>query len=317
MKRLTVILLSMMFTIASYAQGAADAFGAPPPQPDQYGKCYAKCKTPDVYETVSTQVLVKESRAKSTVSDSEYETVTETVLVKDGYKKLTVIPAKFETKEQRVLVSEGSCKVSVVPAKYDTQTTRELVSPASGKWVKKKKAPNCLSANPEDCYVLCWEEIPAQYKTNSTSILIQPESYDTIYTDPVYKTIKVQVMIEPARVEEEYVPPVYKEVTKKVLARCGGVSTTYTPAEYKTETKKVLVAEGSYTDWVEVVCAGDMDNSMVSGVQKALNDRGYDAGPVDGVMGAKTRAALVKYQQDNGLPVGNLNIATLQSLGLK
>jgi len=34
-------------------------------------------------------------------------------------------------------------------------------------------------------------------------------------------------------------------------------------------------------------------------------------------MGSKTRAALVKYQTDNGLPVGNLNIETLKALGVQ
>ncbi len=317
MKRLTVTLFSMMLALVVFAQSDADLFNSPPPVPDQYGKCYAKCKTPDVYETVTTQVLVSGGEAKVSTTKATYETVTEQVLVKDGYKKLKVVPAQFETVEKRVLASEGGCKVSVVPARYETNTSQELVSAASGKWVRKKKTPNCLSANPEDCYVLCWEEIPAVYKTNSNSVLVEAERYDTTYTDATYKTIKIQQLVSPARVEEEYVPPVYKTVTKKVLANCGGASTTYSEPKYRTETKKVLVAQGGYGEWVEVVCAGDVNNSMISRVQEALNSRGYDAGSVDGVMGGRTRAALAKFQQDNGLPVGNMNIATMQALGLK
>jgi peptidoglycan hydrolase-like protein with peptidoglycan-binding domain len=37
-------------------------------------------------------------------------------------------------------------------------------------------------------------------------------------------------------------------------------------------------------------------------VQRALNDLGYSAGPVDGLMGGKTRGAIRAYQTDNGLP---------------
>jgi peptidoglycan hydrolase-like protein with peptidoglycan-binding domain len=37
-------------------------------------------------------------------------------------------------------------------------------------------------------------------------------------------------------------------------------------------------------------------------VQRVLNDLGYAAGPVDGLMGGKTRAAIRAYQIDNGLP---------------
>ncbi len=307
----------MMIALGAFAQGDSDAFGTPPPVPGQYGKCYAKCKTPDVYETVTTQVLVKASQAKTQTTNATYETVSEQVLVKDGYRKLKVVPATFETIEKRMLASEGSCKVTVVPAKYETSTSQELVSAASGKWVRKKKAPNCLSANPEDCYVLCWEEIPAVYRTNSQSVMVSPERYDTIYTDAKYTTVKVQQLATPARVEEEYVPPVYKTVTKKVLANCGGATTTYTEPVYKTETKKVLVSTGSFGEWTEVVCAGDVNTSLVSKVQEALNARGYDVGTVDGAMGARTRSALAKFQQDNGLPIGNMNIATLQALGVK
>ena len=37
--------------------------------------------------------------------------------------------------------------------------------------------------------------------------------------------------------------------------------------------------------------------------QRNLNELGYDPGPLDGVMGSKTRAAIEDFQQSNGLPV--------------
>lgn len=40
----------------------------------------------------------------------------------------------------------------------------------------------------------------------------------------------------------------------------------------------------------------------VANVQRLLNDLGYDAGPVDGLMGSKTRSAIRAYQIDNALP---------------
>lgn len=41
----------------------------------------------------------------------------------------------------------------------------------------------------------------------------------------------------------------------------------------------------------------------VAAVQRGLNDLGYSAGPVDGLMGSKTRGAIRAYQIDKGLPV--------------
>lgn len=53
----------------------------------------------------------------------------------------------------------------------------------------------------------------------------------------------------------------------------------------------------------------------VSDIQQKLNDHGYDAGPVDGVMGRKTRGAIRAYQSDAGLPVtGEPDAAFLESL---
>lgn len=42
---------------------------------------------------------------------------------------------------------------------------------------------------------------------------------------------------------------------------------------------------------------------VVERVQRGLNNLGYDAGPVDGLMGARTRRAIEAYQRDRGLLV--------------
>ena len=50
-------------------------------------------------------------------------------------------------------------------------------------------------------------------------------------------------------------------------------------------------------------------------VQKKLNEKGYDSGPVDGIMGIKTREAIEKFQKDNGLSVsGKLDNETEKKL---
>ena len=54
----------------------------------------------------------------------------------------------------------------------------------------------------------------------------------------------------------------------------------------------------------------------VERVQKALKDMGHDPGPVDGVMGAQTSAALKAYQKKQGLNVtGELDAETAAKLG--
>jgi hypothetical protein len=46
--------------------------------------------------------------------------------------------------------------------------------------------------------------------------------------------------------------------------------------------------------------------SVVKDVQATLAAAGYDPGPADGRMGAKTRAAIIRYQQEHGLSVDGI-----------
>lgn len=53
----------------------------------------------------------------------------------------------------------------------------------------------------------------------------------------------------------------------------------------------------------------------VANIQAILNDNGYDAGPVDGLMGQKTRDAITAFQRDNGLPAtGNVDQTLVENL---
>ena len=88
-------------------------------------------------------------------------------------------------------------------------------------------------------------------------------------------------------------------------------------ATYKTVMKKVLVKKGGYQGWKEVMCEQNATDNKIGEIQKALKREGYDPGPVDNQMGGKTKDALIKFQQDKGLPVGNLNTETLKALGVQ
>jgi peptidoglycan hydrolase-like protein with peptidoglycan-binding domain len=57
-------------------------------------------------------------------------------------------------------------------------------------------------------------------------------------------------------------------------------------------------------------------DSAVTRAQEALKQAGHDPGPIDGVVGARTTAALRAYQQAQGLqPTGRLDDETLARLG--
>ena len=56
---------------------------------------------------------------------------------------------------------------------------------------------------------------------------------------------------------------------------------------------------------------------MVEAVQRALSERGFDPGKIDGDLGSRTRSAIGKFQRSSGLPdTGKIDEATLTALGL-
>jgi hypothetical protein len=59
-------------------------------------------------------------------------------------------------------------------------------------------------------------------------------------------------------------------------------------------------------------------NSTVATVQEELAQQGYYRGEIDGIFGAETRRAIVRYQGDQGLrATGSLNADTLRALRLQ
>jgi peptidoglycan hydrolase-like protein with peptidoglycan-binding domain len=59
------------------------------------------------------------------------------------------------------------------------------------------------------------------------------------------------------------------------------------------------------------------DRGDIKKVQKTLRDKGYDPGPIDGVMGSQTRGAISQYQKSENLPVtGHLDVQTAGGLGV-
>lgn len=64
--------------------------------------------------------------------------------------------------------------------------------------------------------------------------------------------------------------------------------------------------------------AGSLDKGTIKQVQEKLNERGYDAGAADGMIGPKTQAAIKEFQQSEGIEAtGELNQETLAGLDIE
>ena len=55
-------------------------------------------------------------------------------------------------------------------------------------------------------------------------------------------------------------------------------------------------------EWRSILCETHMDVATIRNLQQSLSDRGYDPGPIDGVVGGETATAVKAFQHDKGLP---------------
>lgn len=91
--------------------------------------------------------------------------------------------------------------------------------------------------------------------------------------------------------------------------------TSQTPDyEWETFEFSALIEKGGFTEWKEVVCNYKVNAELKEQIQQALTDYEYYTGPINGLIGTETKAALVKFQKDNALPIGSLDIETMEAL---
>ena len=64
-----------------------------------------------------------------------------------------------------------------------------------------------------------------------------------------------------------------------------------------------MAQTGASAEGAEPMRLAQAERVSITGLQEMLNQLGYGAGPVDGVMGSGTRSAIMAYQRDQGLPV--------------
>ncbi len=312
---------------------------------------------PAKYETVTEKVLVREASEKLVKVPAQYKTVTEKVLVRPAYTTWKVsecsggacitgapnavrvpgvaeridqdtgevmclvrIPAQYRTVTKRVMVSPPTTKKITIPAVYKTVKVRKMVSPPQKRVISTPEKYQTLTKRvkvadadtqwylvgssaaaqaKKDGYratgeVFCKRARPARYKMVTKRVMVSPPSTKTVTIPAEYKTVKVRKMVT---------PPEEKRVT--------------IPAEYQTVTRKEKIADG-HMEWKPVLCQVNMTKSKIREIQKALADKGYYDGPIDGVVGPATVAAMQKFERDHDLTVSiYLTTEALNALGIK
>jgi hypothetical protein len=216
--------------------------------------------------------------------------------------------------EETVLVKAESSRIEEIPAVYETVTERVVDAPARTVW-KKGRGPMERVDNGTG-EIMCLVEIPATYKTVSKRVLVSSAKTREVMIPAEYKTVRRQVMNTPPTTRKIEIPAEYAKVRVRKLVSPAQIKKIPIPAEYQQVTRQEIVTEGRM-EWRRIMCETNITSDVIVRIQQALQRAGYNPGPIDGVIGTETNAAIRSYQKAKGLAVGNLTYETLSSLGVR
>jgi len=280
------------------------------------GQCFARVYIPPTYKTQAEKVLKADGYDVMNITPAVYRSESKTVLLKEATEVLEIIPAVYGWKEEKVLVSPEITELRVVPAVYGTETERVLVKPAHSVW--KKGTGPITKIDESTGEIMCLVDIPAEYKTVQKRVLKTPEStVPVVVKKAVYKTVKARVVKEPARTVTRKVPAAYDTVSVQKLVKAASTSKTSKPPVYEMVNTSYKATDG-YVKWAPILCETNVTGDIVRQLQQALNAKGYKAGPVDGIYGARTTNAVRSFQRDDKITGdGQLTIELVEALKIK
>lgn len=287
------------------------------------GACYAKCLIQDQYEDKEIMVKLREGTTRLEISDPIYKEV----IIKDYHviERGSCKNKLIDSLKTKITISESESLIEKRKAKYEFIDEQIELAPASTKWVKKKADKNCLSADPNDCLVWCLQETPAKYKTvTSSEILPCEEGWDVVGNDCTRRIDKpaefVYVLDSIAANELQRSCPeikvVKQNVVKRIIIQPQNIDTISISATYDTIQRRELIKAGGFTEWYEVLCEDEIDERLNSRLCQELSLRGYHPDSEAEYPNGQTKEALIKFQKDNGLPIGQMDFETLEALGL-
>lgn len=283
------------------------------PPSNKLGECYAQVFVPPVFKTEVQRELIKESTEQIEKVPAKYEFIEQTIMVKEPSERLEVIPATYEWIEEKVLVQPETERIEIVPPVYETVQERVVETPAHSVW--KKGSGPFQRMNHATGDMVCLVEVPPTYKTLEKRVLKTPATTRTVKIPAQYRIVKKRVLKTPAKTQTVKVPGEYSTIKVKKMVAPAYLKRVTIPAQYHEVNKQVKMRNGKI-EWRPVLCQTNVTQGIVRSLQNALQEMSFDPGPIDGVLGRQTLAAVEAYQQAKGLPVGNLTLETLESLGL-
>lgn len=130
---------------------------------------------------------------------------------------------------------------------------------------------------------MCLIEVPAEYKTIASKVIVASARAQTQKHNAEYKDVERHVMIETPKMLKKRIPVEYKTITIKKVAQKTQASCVETPSTYQTVTSHVKVTN-SELEWRNTLCKTNTTGDVMRHLQRVLFSFRAYLGAIDGVL---------------------------------
>ena len=239
-----------------------DCPGVPAPTPDypqgaQPGQCFARVRTPPVFEAYQEQIVVSPGRVETRHVPAQYEWGERHVLVSPGHEVRRIDPATYRSVTETVVVSPATTRVERIEPVFDTVSEQQLVRPAHTEWRRTFVGPDGVLPPGAQVQptgeVVCLVEVPAQYATVQRQVMREPGRTVETPIPAVTQTVTRQVIDQPAHEVVEHSAPVWGMERFRRLVAPARTETVRVPAQFAQHTRQRQVSAGGL-EWRQVDC---------------------------------------------------------------
>lgn len=288
-------------------------------------RCFANVLTAPVHETISERVEILPAFERERQIPAVFEHQRLRVMVKDAGFTYRTRPPVYQTVYEDVLVAPERQVEVEIPAQYETWTETVEVEPAKYVWKRgtslyTPKVTDTAAGITDDetalvSEIMCRVLIPAQTRTVKHTRLVTPARTETRTIPARYKTVARQVVRRPAYAQRVSVSAEYAAIPVSRQVVAPRYETERVPATYRDQEREVVKTPSRLLQ-AEVLCDETTTRAMITDVQTALVERGYQI-KIDGIYGPETQGAMEQFQRDQGLSRGYMTVESVNALGVE
>ncbi len=318
------------------------------------GQCYARMLVAPQVETYMDHVMVQEARTETHTTPEVSQWVMRDVVVAPEHVEHRDVAEVSHVEMATEVVTPETTRTEVIPARYEMQTQHVMVAPEHQEWVRSRGiATGAALVTPDDHEavryradgmltwpgkdapaipvsqetadylqrgsaqdVWCLKVVPAAYEDHQVRVMVAPEQTHSIDVPAVTRSVRRVVVDTPAHVEDVTVPAVTEKRKVREVVTPAHTDTVEIPAVYQ-DVRKSRVVRDAEPVWREVLCDKNASPEVVTAIQHALVEHGYNPGPIDGHLGSQTVAAMQKFEADRNLAQGQVSVEAVQALGVQ